>query len=392
MTTKGHPPRSPLWRWISLRIITLTIGVAIAVAFCMWLRFAIWNAIVTSHMPTQDRVELRRLLNDPHRDEHRLRQMIDQYYGIEYGYPEIENRDWEVLGLMVAGTLPVIVFFGIWMSRPVVRQFSLVVRAAKEVSRGNFSFRVNVVERAPEEFKSLATDFNEMIGKLERYEREVQDSSAILAHELRTPLNAAMGRLQGVIDGVFPANSEQLQMVLGRLDSLNRLVTDLHFLSLARAGQLQIAKEPFLLNDLINERLSWFDAKISAHGIDVVRQAAEDLTVNADRGRLGQVISILIDNAIRYASDGGRLDVSAFVDKGALIMEFSDRGAGIDPQNLTRMFDRFWRAEDSRGLHSGGSGLGLSIASAICMAHGGSICAFNREGGGTTMRIDLPYL
>ena len=384
-------PRSPLWRWVSVRIITLTIGTAIAVAFCMWLRFAIWNAIVTRDMPAQDRIELEHLVKDPHRDKHRFRQLIDRYYGVEYGYPEIENKDWEVLGILVIGTMPVIVLLGVWMSRPVVRQFSYVVRAAKEVARGNFSFRVQLVARAPEEFQELATDFNEMITKLERYEREIRDSSAILAHELRTPLNAAMGRLQGMIDGVFPSNPAQLQMVLLRLELLNRLVSDLHFLSLARAGQLQIVKESFQLNELIDERLSWVDAKIITHGMQVRKQVDPNLMVNADRSRLGQVFSILIDNVLRYAADGGHLDVSAFAAKGALTIEFSDRGSGIDPKNLSRMFDRFWRAEDSRGLHSGGSGLGLSIASAICVAHGGSIGALNRNGGGATIHITLPF-
>ena len=391
MKSEINFPSSPLWRWVSVRIITLTIGTAIAVAFCMWLRFAIWNAIVTHNMPVQDRIELEHLVNDPHRDKHRFRQLIDQYYGVEYGYPEIENKDWEILGLLVVGTMPAIVLLGIWMSRPVARQFSYVVRAAKEVARGNFSFRVQIVARAPQEFQELATDFNEMSTMLERYEQEMRDSSAILAHELRTPLNAAMGRLQGMIDGVFPASPEQLQMVLLRLDLLNRLVNDLHFLSLARAGQLQIVKESFQLDELIDERLSWVDAKINTHGMQVSKQVDSNLTVNADRNRLGQVFSILIDNILRYAADGGHLDVSAFVTKGVLTVEFSDRGPGIDPKNLTRMFDRFWRAEDSRGLHSGGSGLGLSIASAICVAHNGSISALNRNGGGATIHITLPF-
>jgi len=169
------------------------------------------------------------------------------------------------------------------------------------------------------------------------------------------------------------------------------MVNDLHFLSLARAGQLQIVKESFQLDELIDERLSWVDTKINTHGMQVSKQVDSNLTVNADRNRLGQVFSILIDNVLRYAADGGHLDVSAFAAKGSLTIEFSDRGSGIDPKNLSRMFDRFWRAEDSRGLHSGGSGLGLSIASAICVAHGGSISALNRNGGGATIHITLPF-
>jgi signal transduction histidine kinase len=90
------------------------------------------------------------------------------------------------------------------------------------------------------------------------------------------------------------------------------------------------------------------------------------------------------------AADGGRLDVSTSIDNGCVTTEFSDRGSGVDPEHLERMFDRFWRAEDSRAHHSGGSGLGLSIASAICVAHGGSITAINRDGGGATVQVTLP--
>jgi signal transduction histidine kinase len=236
----------------------------------------------------------------------------------------------------------------------------------------------------------LALDFNEMTLRLERHEREVRDSSAILAHELRTPLNAAMGRLQGMIDGVFPPDPEQLQRVLGRLDLLNRLVDDMHLLSLARAGQLVLNKNRFQLGELIGECLSWVAPQIEGCAVRVRRQLTLALVVEADRDRLGQVFSILIDNTLRYAADGGRLNIHASSDADQVTIDFSDRGPGIDPEHLPRMFDRFWRAEHSRARHSGGSGLGLSIASAICSAHGGSITAINRKGGGTTVRVTLP--
>jgi signal transduction histidine kinase len=236
----------------------------------------------------------------------------------------------------------------------------------------------------------LALDFNEMTLRLERNEREVRDSSAILAHELRTPLNAAMGRLQGMIDGVFPADPEQLQRVLGRLDLLHRLVDDMHLLSLARAGRLVLNKNRFQLGELIGECLSWVAPQIERCAVRVRRQLTLALVVEADRDRLGQVFSILIDNTLRYAADGGRLNIHVSSDTDRVTIDFSDRGPGIDPEHLPRMFDRFWRAEHSRARHSGGSGLGLSIASAICSTHGGSITAMNRKGGGTTVRVTLP--
>lgn len=122
----------------------------------------------------------------------------------------------------------------------------------------------------------------------------------------------------------------------------------------------------------------------------MTRQVDPALTLDADRDRLGQVFSILIDNALRYAADGGAPDINASIDNGRMTIDFADRGSGIDPEHRERMFDRFWRAEHSRARHSGGSGLGLSIASAICVAHGGSITAIDRDGGGAIVRVTLP--
>ena len=123
---------------------------------------------------------------------------------------------------------------------------------------------------------------------------------------------------------------------------------------------------------------------------DEVSSGTPKVRPASSRNRLRQVFSILIDNTLRYAADGGQLDVDAFISNDCVTTEFSDRGCGIDPKDLARVFDRFRRAESSRACHSGGSGLGLSIASAICIAHGGSITAINRDGGGATVRVSLP--
>jgi signal transduction histidine kinase len=141
---------------------------------------------------------------------------------------------------------------------------------------------------------------------------------------------------------------------------------------------------------LVRERLSWVSSQLESTAIRVTRQVDPALTLDADRDRLGQVFSILIDNALRYAADGGALDINASIDNGRMTIDFADRGSGIDPEHRERMFDRFWRAEHSRARHSGGSGLGLSIASAICVAHGGSITAIDRDGGGAIVRVTLP--
>jgi signal transduction histidine kinase len=130
---------------------------------------------------------------------------------------------------------------------------------------------------------------------------------------------------------------------------------------------------------------------IESGAVRVTRDLDPALTVDADRERLGQVFSILVDNALRYAADGGELAIRVTLEgEQRLIIEFADRGPGFAPEVLPRTLDRFWRAESARSQHTAGSGLGLSIASAISAAHGGLLAVMNRDGGGAMIRITLP--
>jgi two-component system sensor histidine kinase AdeS len=170
--------RFPLSRWISVRILALAIGTAVVVATCMWLRFAIWNATVMRRMPEADRAELKYLVAHPNRDSYRLVQLINQYYGVTYVYPEIGNVDWLTLGVLLVGAVPAIVLVAWRMSRPVSQQFLHVAHAARQVARGDFSTRAPLLPHVPQEFTELALDFNEMTARPQSYEREVRDSSA----------------------------------------------------------------------------------------------------------------------------------------------------------------------------------------------------------------------
>lgn len=226
--------------------------------------------------------------------------------------------------------------------------------------------------------------------RLQQYEREVRASSAVLAHELRTPLNAAMGRVQGMLDGVFPLEAAQLQAVHRQLDEINRLISDLYLVSLARAGQLVLEREEFSLRELLAERLEWAAPRLQQAGMVLLWPEATALTVHADRGRTGQLLSILIDNVLRYAADGKVLEMTARRVGAMVEICVSDRGAGVPEDQLPTMLDRFWRAERSRARDCGGSGLGLAIAAAICQAHGGDLACRNRQGGGLAVTACLP--
>lgn len=389
--TRG-PGHTPLWRWVGIRMSALAVFTVIAIAFGMWVRFAIEDSILLRKLPPDTRHEVITLRLHPHANEARLWQLFARYYDVMDFLPGLANRDWWLLGALIAGSIPLIVLGGLLASRPLSRQFSNVADAARRVSEGDFSARANVVPGAPDELAGFAMDFNSMTTKLQQYEREVRESSVMLAHELRTPLNAAMGRVQGMLDQVFPNSDEQLRMVHRQLEQINRLVGDLHLLSLARAGQLVLERDAFPLEELISERVAWVAPQLQGAGITPEIDVPKEIIAYGDRDRIGQVLSILIDNALRYAVSGKSLSIGVTDSTSYLCISVNDRGPGVEPALVPQMIDRFWRAESSRARHWGGSGLGLAIASAICQAHGGTLEIANREQGGICVRMSFPPL
>lgn len=380
---------SSLWTWVGLRMSGLAVGAVSCVALGMWLHFQLKDERILSTLPPQVQQEVRRLVADPHLDEARLWALFQANYAIENFLPGLRNPDWFTLLALLVTSVPFIFVFGFMMSRPLSRQFSSVAKAARQVAEGDFSARAAVSPHAPQELAGLADDFNEMSSRLEQYEREIRDSSAMLAHELRTPLNAAMGRIQGMVDDVFPHSNDQLLLVHRQLEQINRIVGDLHLLSMARAGALSLEEERFVLADLVLERIQWVELELQAAGVACQLDLDSGIEVQADRLRMGQVMTIVVDNLLRYASSGGVMDVSLRQEGTRVTLIVGDRGPGVDEADLPRVQDRFWRADRSRARHSGGSGLGLSIAGAICAAHGGVLTVRNRMGGGLEVVVSI---
>ncbi|WP_248798168.1 sensor histidine kinase [Pseudomonas sp. MWU13-2105] len=388
-----HPSKlknKPLWHWVGIRMSMLAIGAVVVIAFCMWLQVTMSDRVRLQKIPPEVRIEFERLQTQPSLDEAKLRQLFVRYYPIENLSPGIDNKQWLILASLVAGAIPIVILFGFLFSRPLSSQFSSIAKGARQVAQGDFKTRLPSIDKGPDELQALVSDFNTMTTQLERYELEVIESSAIIAHELRTPLNAAMGRVQGMIDEVFPTDVKQLEMVGRQLEQLNKLVNDLHLLSLARAGQLVLDKTRFPLHKLVDERLAWFGSALQNAKVGPSIDIPFYVNIAADRDRVGQLINILIDNCLRYAAQGQELHIQATQTDRAVVLTFSDRGPGLNENYLETVFDRFWRADNSRARYSGGSGLGLSIARAICQAHGATISAHNRPGGGAIIRLEMP--
>jgi len=276
---------------------------------------------------------------------------------------------------------------GIRVARGVARPLSELVDAAGRVEAGDYSVRVPESPRARGELRGLGRAFNAMAARLETEDATRRRLLADVSHELRTPLAVIQGNLEALLDGVYPPDEAHLRPILDETRVLERLVDDLRTLSLADSGVLPLHREPTEPAVLLEDVAAAHRANASAVSIDIRVDVDPGLpTLDIDPVRMKQVVSNLVENAIRAMPSGGSITLSARQDPGAIQVEVSDTGPGIAPDLHSTLFDRFTKSSGSRG-----SGLGLAIARAIVTAHGGTIDASSGPGGvGTTLRISLP--
>jgi signal transduction histidine kinase len=281
---------------------------------------------------------------------------------------------------------------GRWAFRRVGSPLVELMAAADAVAEGNLA--VQVRENIPGEMGRLGARFNRMVAELARAEQQRRSLTADVAHELRTPLHIIQGNLEGVLDGVYEPSREHISATLEETHLLARLVSDLQTLSLAEAGQLPLHRVQVSAADLLADVSTRFSRPAEEQGVTLALEVAESpsLDLFADPDRLDQVLSNLVANALRYTPPGGQITLGArsTTDPAGVCLWVADTGAGIAPEDLPYIFDRFWKGDRARTRGSGGSGLGLAIARQLVQAHGGAIRAESRLGEGSTFTMEIP--
>ena len=311
---------------------------------------------------------------------------------------EAPHAEAQRFGLMRELILPigtislVLAVFLVMVATLLVRRFvnplADVIYAAQEVAGGNLRTRIPM--EGPQDLQSLSESFNEMAASLERHDRERRDMLADIAHELRTPLSVIRGRLEGIVDGIYPENGSQVSTALEQTYLLQRLVDDLHVLTLTETRQLPFDKRKVNLGSLVERILEMFSAEAAEKNIMLAfPEKKGDLDGFVDPQRFEQVIGNLIGNSLRYVPEGGKIWVTANSTRDGVSITVNDTGPGIPDEDLPFIFDRFWRKEKSRARASGGTGLGLAIARQLIEAQGGSIEAQNLPGSGLQVIIKI---
>ena len=284
------------------------------------------------------------------------------------------------IGLLLFSTM----FFRVM--RRVGSPIADIVEAADRVASSDFSVRI--AERGPPPLRSVAHAFNKMTDRLQAQDRQRRHLMADIAHELRTPLTVVQGRLEGLLDGVYPRDDAHVSEVLADTRILGRLIDDLRTLASSESGALSLQREATDLVVLVHDVVRSLAADAQGAGVTIRIGESMNLPLaDVDPLRIREVVVNLVTNALHHTPAGGVVSIDGEAKNDRVVMTVADTGAGVAADDLPKIFDRFYKGAGSRG-----SGLGLTIARNLIVAHGGEIRATSEPGMGTAIVFTLPVI
>ena len=290
-----------------------------------------------------------------------------------------------VIAALVAAVLAFLI--RLFVSRRITGPLEELTDAAEDVAGGNLAVRVS--PRADDEVGALAAAFNAMADRLARDEQWRRDMTADLSHELRTPLATIQSRIEALEDGVLPATPENLRVIGAEVERLGRLLGALRSLNELESEDVSVEHGKLDLAEVGRDAIARAETVYAAKGVTLDGDLAP-ATVKGDRERLLQVAANLLDNALKFTPEGGRVVLAVAAAPGGAwaTLTVADSGPGVDPVDLPFIFDRFYRSQAARGTQ--GVGLGLAIARGLVEAQGGVIEVAARPEGGAEFTVRLP--
>ena len=310
--------------------------------------------------------------------------MADLFAGFRAGV-------FEALAWAAGAAVLVAMLISLLFSRNILLPLRDMMQASQRIAEGHYAERVEA--GGADELGQLAERFNQMAEKLHQVESMRRQLIGDVSHELRTPLTAIKGSMEGLMDGVLPANDETYQQIHQEADRLNHLVDDLQELSRVEAGAYELDLRPTQIAPMVETLAKRFRGQFDSKRVRLDLSLPADLPpVLADEHRILQVLTNLTANALQYTPEDGNVTISAARKNGTVQVTVRDMGAGIAPEHLSHLFDRFYRVDKSRSRAAGGgSGIGLTIAKYLVEAHGGEICVESEgKGKGSAFMFTLP--
>jgi len=285
---------------------------------------------------------------------------------------------------LVAGVSALCALVGaVLLGRYILRPLGQLREASARLAAGDLSARAS--ESGPREFLELGASFNEMASNLEQLFDARRELVAWASHDLRTPLASLRAMVEALEDGLAEPH-EYLAGIRAQTEILSGLVEDLFELARIDSGVLALEFRDTSLAQLVSSCVE----ALSAQGVRLETRVDADPMVSVAPEKVQRVLLNLMTNAVRHTPPHGTVAVVVKTDTDHVVVAVEDDGDGLAPGAPQRMFERFWRDDDSRARSSGGAGLGLAIAQGLVQAHGGTIWAENRRGGGARVAFTLP--
>ena len=311
----------------------------------------------------------------------------------------LSTHDLIVLAALIAFALGMSLFVSYSFAEGIAGGISQLNRAVQRLNAGTLDARAEV--RSADEIGELAQAFNDMASRLEGafarerdLERSRRDLITAVSHDLRTPLASMRAMIESINDGVVEDQStvtRYLRQTQSEIESLSALIDDLFELSRLDAGVLELHLEEASIHDLVSDTLSAMAAQASSHQLTLEGEVSPQVpAVMVDTRRLQRVLLNLVQNSIRHTPPDGTISIRVLDAGSEIEVQVVDTGEGIGTKDLPEIFERFYRADESRSRDSGGAGLGLSIAKGIVEAHGGRIWADSTLKRGSALRFTLP--
>ncbi len=284
------------------------------------------------------------------------------------------------------------VLMSIVISRSITKPIQKVIVTTNSMQDGDFKQRVDVKTNT-RELLELKDSINYLADTLEEEDTLRRQLTSDMAHEIRTPVNNVQNILEALIDGVWERSDENLENCYQEVIRLSSLVDKLKSIATIEEDNLVIHNAEFDAAAVTGETLELFDVEASKRELTIEYASDEDLIVYMDKDKYNQILCNLVSNSIKYAYEGTTITVSLKKGSGGILrLAVRDRGIGIGEEHLKRIFERFYRTDESRNKETGGMGLGLTITRKIVSMYNGEIVVHSKEAEGTVFEVELPVL